>query len=140
MHCFKRTTESLHAPHSPLPAPRSRLSQMRNVNAPPRPNPPHRGSAAPQARPHPDASAASKATGPATRRSGLSDDRLKELHGRLLEAKRQTGETGSVSAAGLARSLRAAEAKLLQKHGPARNVDFDIVIRDGKAVVKPIVR
>ncbi len=40
---------------------------------------------------------------------------------------------------GLGRQLRAAEDKLRKQHGN-RKIDFDIVIKDGKAVVKPIVR
>ncbi len=40
---------------------------------------------------------------------------------------------------GLARTLRDAETKLRAQHGN-RKIDFDVVIKDGKAVVKPILR
>ena len=123
-----------------LPAPRSRLSQAKAVTVPPRPTPKGRPSPIAPAPAPPVHDKVRKAGGPAGAASGLTDERLRQLHGRLLQAKRQTGETGSVSTEGLARSLRAAEAKLREKHGRGRSVDFDIVIKDGKAVVKPIVR
>jgi hypothetical protein len=73
-------------------------------------------------------------------RAGLSDRRISELHAQLLDAKRKTKDAGRVTEKGLARSLRAAEAKLKQQHGQDRRVDFNIIIKNGKAVVKPIVR
>src|SRR5690606_30613072 len=69
----------------------------------------------------------------------LSDQRISELHRQLLAAKHRTKETGKVSIKGLAKSLRAAETKLRQQH-KNRCIDFDVVIKNGKAVVKPIVR
>jgi hypothetical protein len=69
----------------------------------------------------------------------VSDERIRELHGRLLDAKRQVKDEGKVSVDGLAKSLRAAESRLRQQHGN-RRIDFDVVIKDGKAVVKPILR
>jgi hypothetical protein len=45
----------------------------------------------------------------------------------------------TVSFDGLSKSLRAAEAKLRAKHGN-RRIDFEVVLKDGKAVVKPVVR
>ena len=67
------------------------------------------------------------------------DDRVRELHARLVEAKRQTQDTAAVSMEGLARSMKATEAKLREQH-KNRKIDFDVVIKDGKAVLKPIVR
>jgi hypothetical protein len=63
---------------------------------------------------------------------------MRDLHSRLLKAKEQTKEAG-VSYEGLAKSIRATEAKLREQH-KNRKIDFDVVIKDGKAVVKPIVR
>jgi hypothetical protein len=65
---------------------------------------------------------------------------VRELHSKLAEAKRQTNDRSSVSVEGLRKSLESAEAKLRSKHGAHRKVEFDIVIKDGKAVVKPVVR
>ncbi|MEO7033086.1 MAG: MXAN_5187 C-terminal domain-containing protein [Polyangiaceae bacterium] len=67
------------------------------------------------------------------------DDRVRELHARLVEAKRQTQDANAVSMEGLAKSMKATEAKLREQH-KNRKIDFDIVIKDGKAVLKPIVR
>ena len=76
---------------------------------------------------------------PAAAPAGLTEDRVRELHARLVEAKRQTQDAGSVSVEGLAKSLKATEAKLREQH-KNRRIDFDVVIKDGKAVLKPIVR
>jgi hypothetical protein len=70
----------------------------------------------------------------------LSDQRIKQLHTKLVDAKRRTRDASQVTEEGLARSLRAAEAKLRKQHGTARHIDFDIVVKNGKAVVKPIVK
>jgi len=68
----------------------------------------------------------------------IDDSRLRDLHARLQQAKQQTKEA-NVSFEGLAKSIRATEAKLREQH-KNRKIDFDVVIKDGKAVVKPIVR
>jgi len=68
-----------------------------------------------------------------------ADDRVRELHARLVEAKRQTQDASAVSMEGLAKSMKATEAKLREQH-KNRKIDFDVVIKDGKAVLKPIVR
>jgi hypothetical protein len=70
--------------------------------------------------------------------ANVDDARLRDLHTRLQQAKQQTKE-GNVSYEGLAKSIRATEAKLREQH-KNRTIDFDVVIKDGKAVVKPIVR
>jgi hypothetical protein len=80
---------------------------------------------------------AKSATAPATK--SIADEQVRSLHARLLEAKRQTKESSSVSVEGLARSLEATAAKLREQH-KNRKIEFDVVIKDGKAVVKPIVR
>jgi len=70
--------------------------------------------------------------------ASVDDARLRDLHTRLAQAKQQTNEA-NVSYEGLAKSIRATEAKLREQH-KNRKIDFDVVIKDGKAVVKPIVR
>ncbi len=96
--------------------------------------------AAPLPRP---AAAVSRAPAPAaakppTGSAGVDEQRLRDLHSRLQQAKQQTKEA-NVSYEGLAKSIRATEAKLREQH-KNRKIDFDVVIKDGKAVVKPIVR
>jgi hypothetical protein len=70
---------------------------------------------------------------------GLSDQRVRELHERLLAARRETHEGSAVSVDGLARSLREAEGRLKARHGD-RTIDFDVVIKGGKALVKPVIK
>jgi hypothetical protein len=91
--------------------------------------------AAAVARPDPHLSrpTASLATG------HLSDARVRDLHERLIATKRGLNEEGKVSLENLAKSLRATEEKLRAKHG-ARSIDFQVVVKDGKAVVKPLLR
>jgi hypothetical protein len=95
--------------------------------------------------PAPRKDAAAARPGPASspkaapKPAGVTDERIRELHGRLIDAKRQVNDAGKVSVDGLTKSLRAAESRLRQQHGD-RRIDFDVVIKDGKAVVKPILR
>lgn len=90
----------------------------------------------------PDADAKARRAQAAAREAAataLNEERIRALHSKLNELKRQNREAGQVSLDGLARSLRATEQKLREKHA-GRRIDFDVVIKDGKAVVKPIVR
>jgi hypothetical protein len=110
--------------------------------APARPKPPplaRKAGPPPRAKPAglPAKPAASRPQAVSAR--GLTDQRIAELHTRLVDAKRQTREGGNVSVTGLAKSLRAAETKLRKQHNN-RNVDFDIVIKNGRAIVKPFLR
>jgi hypothetical protein len=57
----------------------------------------------------------------------------------LVEAKRQNNERGSVALDKFESSLRDTESRLKAKYS-GRKIDFEIVVRDGKATVKPIVR
>jgi hypothetical protein len=65
--------------------------------------------------------------------------RVRELHGKLNELKKQNREGSQVSLEGLAKSLKDTESRLREKHGN-RRIDFEVVLKDGRAVVKPIVR
>jgi hypothetical protein len=53
--------------------------------------------------------------------------------------KRENKEAGQVSMESLAKTLRATEEKLRAEH-KNRRIEFEVVLRDGKAVVKPKVR
>jgi hypothetical protein len=70
--------------------------------------------------------------------SSVTETRLRELHTRLQEANQQAGQK-PVSLDGLAKSLRAAEAKLRAQHGN-RRIEFEVVLKEGKPVVKPVIR
>ncbi len=64
---------------------------------------------------------------------------MKQLHAKLVATKSQLNDQGQVSVGGLQRQLAASYAKLQAKHR-GRQIDFDVVVKDGKAVVKPKIR
>jgi hypothetical protein len=126
-----------------LPAP-PRPEKVASAPTPPIPQPARPGPAPPAALAPAAKLGAAPIARPAakpavTSTATLTDDRVRELHARLVEAKRQTKDAGAVSVEGLAKSLKATEAKLREQHKD-RKIDFDVVIKDGKAVLKPIVR
>jgi hypothetical protein len=55
-----------------------------------------------------------------------------------VEASR-TAQRPPVTLEALEKTMRSTEASLQAKH-PNRRIDFDIVLKDGKPVLKPIVR
>lgn len=69
----------------------------------------------------------------------LSAERVRALHHELVEAKIKTHEAGAVSLSSLTRKLETTAKALSVKHG-GKQIDFAVVIKDGKAIVKPIVR
>lgn len=91
--------------------------------------------------------AANRPRGPATSSSpgyvaqpegpsvALSDERIRMLHAKYSEARKQTQAT-SVSFEKLSQSIRETEQKLRAQHA-GRQVDFDVTIKDGKAILKP---
>lgn len=90
--------------------------------------------AAPAARP----AAAQKPAQPRPS-AGLTEDRVKQLHAKLLATKSQLNDRGEVSVGGLQRQLAASYERLQTKHR-GRQIDFDVVVKDGKAVLKPKIR
>lgn len=76
---------------------------------------------------------------PATAASGLSEDRVRAVHAKLVAAKKQLNEQSGVSVGGLKKQLDASYQKLQAKHR-GKQIDFDVVVKDGKAVVKPKIR
>jgi hypothetical protein len=117
------------APRRPTPPPKPRSTPR---DAPP-PEPPRAARAAPPPKP------ARPAAPPAEASGGLSDDRVKELHARFLQTKRENKEAGQVSLENLAKTLRDTENKLRSQY-KNRKIDFEIVVKDGKTIVKPKVR
>jgi hypothetical protein len=120
------------APGPRLPAPSSRPVAQRPLA---KPVTPARGAPPPK----PQKPAPRAAEGHASKPSGLSDARIKELHENLVRIKRENKEAGQVSIESLAKTLRATEEKLRAEH-KNRRIEFEVVVRDGKAVVKPKVR
>jgi hypothetical protein len=70
--------------------------------------------------------------------AGMDDQRLSQLHGALVAERRRLNQPGKVSKDALAASLRDTESKLRKQYGD-KQIDFHVVVKDGKAVVKPIV-
>jgi hypothetical protein len=60
---------------------------------------------------------------------------LRALHASYLDAKKQTNAS-AVSYEKLARSIRETEQKLRDK-SKGRDVDFEVSIKGGKAILKP---
>lgn len=83
----------------------------------------------------PPAAAPPAATQKTSASEGLSEARVRALHQAYVDARKQTNAT-SVSFEKLERSLRETESKLRSSH-QGRKVDFDVVIKDGKAILKP---
>ena len=69
----------------------------------------------------------------------LSEDRVRQLYSQYVETKRRHNEsTAAITYDGLAKTLRESSAKLREKHG--KNVDFEVTVKDGKTVIKPVVK
>lgn len=118
------------APAKPAPGAAISAKPAPGGAAPAKPAPQQPSARAPGAKP---------AHGPGSAGSGsLSDDRLKDLHQKYLDARKQTNAT-AVSYEKLAQSIRDTEQKLRAKH-KGRNVDFDVLVKDGKAIIKPKLR
>ena len=70
----------------------------------------------------------------------LGDGRLREIYSQYVQARRDRNEsTAGITFEKLADSLRSQADKLRTKH-TAKRVDFEVVVKDGKALIKPIVR
>ncbi|AKI99553.1 Hypothetical protein AA314_01180 [Archangium gephyra] len=69
---------------------------------------------------------------------GLSDDKLKSVYDAYVTAKRQNKEdTSKMSYDSIAATLRKQVPELMKQHN-AKSVEFKVVIKDGKAVLKAV--
>jgi hypothetical protein len=95
-------------------------------------------SAAPPPAPRPSAPAA-RPSAPVPE-GALPDQRMRQIYAKYVEAKRSANEsTAGVTYEKLAETLRAQASRLKATH-PAKSVDYDVVIKDGKALLKPVLR
>jgi hypothetical protein len=79
--------------------------------------------------------------GPVTsrREAELPDDRVRQLYSQYVETRRRQNEsTATITYDSVARNLRESSAKLQQKLG--RNVDFEVVVKDGRTILRPVVK
>ena len=67
--------------------------------------------------------------------SSLSEDRIRAIHAQYQHARAET-KASAVSYEKLEKNLRETEAQLRATH-QGKNVDFEVAIKDGKAILKP---
>lgn len=91
----------------------------------------------PAARPAAAQSASSASSASA---AALSEQRVRELHAQLNAEKRRLADSSSVSLDSLSKSLQETANKLRTVHGSGKQVDFRVVVKGGKAMVKPVLR
>jgi hypothetical protein len=125
---------ALARPAQPAPVVPSRAAPPRPAAAPapvPAPRPAAPAPAAP--RPVPQPAVAARAA------SDLPDERVRQLYAQYVETKRQQKEsTAAITYDAVAKSLRDSSAKLREKHG--KSVDFEVSVKDGKTILKPVLK
>ncbi len=90
--------------------------------------------------PNEPAPAPKAAAAAAPRDPAMSDARIRELYTKYVQEKRARNEsTAQITYDTVAKSLRESSAKLKQKHGD-KAVDFEVAQKDGKTILKPVVR
>ena len=95
---------------------------------------------APVARP--PAPAASAAKPPAGAMSGpnLSDEQMLNLYQRYVSARRDNKErTDNVRLETVAKTVRDMMPKLKEKHA-GKQIDFEVVVKDGRVALKPVAK
>jgi hypothetical protein len=102
--------------------------------------PPAKPGAAPVAKAPPAAAAAPPGTkAPVAAQSGqLSDQKLKAIYDAYVTAKRRCNEdTSKLTFDAVANQLRQSVPTLMKQHN-AKSVEFKVVIKDGKAVLRAL--
>jgi hypothetical protein len=112
------------------PAPRSAAPAAASL-LPPRP-------VAPKSTPT-RAAVPSGAPTPARSGGDLPEERVRQLYAQYVDSKRKQNEsTAAITYDAVAKSLRDSSAKLREKLGKA--VDFEVRVKDGKTILKPVVK
>jgi len=139
--------KSVPSPKGPVwrkvePAPPRHVSAPNARAAPPRPQPtpgPAKAPAPAAARAPAVASAPAPAPVPRPKSEDLPDARVRQIYAQYVEAKRRGNEsTAAITYEAVAKSLRESSAKLREKTGKA--VDFEVAMKDGKAILKPVIK
>jgi hypothetical protein len=69
----------------------------------------------------------------------LSEKRLRQIYVEYVDAKRRQNEsTAAITYQSVAKSLRESGDRLRQKHG--KDVDFEVALKDGKTILRPILK
>lgn len=88
----------------------------------------------PAARPAPTAGAGGPSGGPS---GGMSDQRLKQLYDVYMQAKKRTGESSTLTMDALKKQIEKQIPVIKAKH-KCDSVDFKVVLKDGKAMLKAV--
>jgi hypothetical protein len=95
--------------------------------------------APPPAAAAPAARAAVQPAKPAAGTTDLPEHRVRAIYEQYVDAKRRQKEsTAAITYEAIAKTLRDSSAKLREKHG--KSIDFEVAIRDGKAILKPVIK
>jgi hypothetical protein len=133
------------APAGPQQAsPGGRPAPVAAVNtAAPRPAP---SAAPPPTRPIAPAPAPARpappppAPAPPARIGDLTRDRFGQIYSQYVETRRRQNEpTGAITRDALAKQLDESTSRLKQKHG-AKAIDFEVVVKDGRTILRPVVK
>ncbi len=134
-------------PRAPVPAPpaapppavikeQSATASLRATPPSVPPPPPARPATRPAPRPAPPPLAPKPERAPGE----LTDERVRQLYTQFVDTKRKQQEsTAAVTFDGLAKTLRESTAKLREKHS-GKSVDFEVTVKDGKTILRPIVK
>ena len=69
----------------------------------------------------------------------LPDARVRQIYTQYVDTKRKQNEsTATITYEGVAKSLRESGARLKEKHG--KSVDFEVAVKDGKTILRPVVK
>ena len=122
----------------PRPAPVATAAKPPTPTIATKPDPPP--APKPVAKPEPPKPAvANFAPKPATP-NDLSDARVRQIYTQYVDTKRKQNEsTAAITYEGMAKSLRESSAKLKEKHA-GKAVDFEVTVKDGKTILKPVVK
>jgi hypothetical protein len=86
------------------------------------------------------AAAASTNGRPAAKEKDLSEERMRQLYGELVETKRRQKEsTAAVTYEAMVKTLKESSQKIKEKHA-GRSVDFEVTVKDGKTILRPVVK
>jgi hypothetical protein len=134
--------QSLRVPVPPLPPGASRKPPplppgvSRNPPAlPPAVNARSTASLQPSAKP-----SARPSSRPGAKPAGVTDDQIRNIYQRYVEARRQNSErTDNVKLESVAKTVRDMIPKLEQKHA-GKHIEFEVVVKDGRVALKPVAK
>jgi hypothetical protein len=92
------------------------------------------------ASPPPRAAAAPSPVSASQRVGDLSGDRFGQIFSKYVETRRERNEpTHAITREALAKQLSESTERLKQKHG-GKPIDFEVVVKDGKTILRPVVK